>query len=144
MKAVNNIVILGGGTSAWLSAAYLSRNFPYYNITVVDKEIGTPVGVGEGTLMNFKPFMSQCGFDHNEWIPEIDATFKSGILFPGWVRKDNVVWHPFLMNPVLDNTMSLHAAWSKNQEYDFKKKKIIDKDSQVLKSWEEIEIMIND
>jgi hypothetical protein len=120
MRTINNIVILGGGTSAWLSAAYLSRNFPYYNITVVDKEIGTPVGVGEGTLMNFKPFMSQCGFDHNEWIPEIDATFKSGILFPGWVRKDNVVWHPFLMNPVLDNTMSLHAAWSRNQEYDFK------------------------
>ena len=29
-----------------------------------------------------------------------------------------------------------------NQEYDFKKKKIIDKDSQVLKSWEEIEEMI--
>jgi len=29
-----------------------------------------------------------------------------------------------------------------NQEYDLKKKKIIDKDSQVLKSWKEIEEMI--
>jgi flavin-dependent dehydrogenase len=120
MNTVSNIVILGGGTSAWLSAAYFSYNFPYYNITVVDKEIGTPVGVGEGTLMNFKPFMGQCGFDHKEWIPEIDATYKSGILFPGWVKKDSVVWHPFMMNPVLENTVSLHAAWSNHQEYDFK------------------------
>ena len=68
MKAINNIVILGGGTSAWLSAAFLINNFPFYKITVVDKEIGTPVGVGEGTLMNFESFMTNCGFNINEWF----------------------------------------------------------------------------
>ena len=27
MKKIDNIVIIGGGTSAWLAAAYLSHNF---------------------------------------------------------------------------------------------------------------------
>ena len=120
MRQIKKIVILGGGTSAWLSAAYLSHNLPYFEITVVDKEIGTPVGVGEGTLINFKGFLDDCGFDSIEWIPAIDATFKSGILFPGWVNKDTTVWHPFLMNPMIDNHISLQDAWSVHQNYDFK------------------------
>ena len=77
MKAINNIVILGGGTSAWLSAAFLINNFPFYKITVVDKEIGTPVGVGEGTLMNFESFMTNCGFNINEWFTKCHASLKA-------------------------------------------------------------------
>lgn len=121
INAVRELVILGGGTSAWLSAAYFSHHFKNFKITVVDKEVGTPVGVGEGTLMNFGSFMKNCGFDVKEWMPEIDATYKSGILFPGWKDKDNTVWHPFLMNPQFDNGLSLHDVWSNHQQYDFKK-----------------------
>lgn len=117
---IRNLVVLGGGTSAWLTAAYLSHHFKHFKITVVDKEVGTPVGVGEGTLMNFGSFMKNCGFDVKEWMPEIDATYKSGILFPGWVEKSNTVWHPFLMNPIMDNGLSLHDVWSNNQHYNFK------------------------
>jgi tryptophan halogenase len=120
MKAIHNIVILGGGTSAWMTAAYFSHNFPSYNITVVDKEAGNPVGVGEATLLNFKPFMEACGFDFNNVFTSVDATYKAGILFPNWVRKGNSVWHPFAMNPRINGDIFLHDLWSVNQEYDFK------------------------
>ena len=52
---VSSITIVGGGTSGWLAAAYLYKNQPDIKITVVDKEVGTPVGVGEATLLSFKP-----------------------------------------------------------------------------------------
>ena len=120
MKAINNIVILGGGTSAWLSAAFLINNFPFYKITVVDKEIGTPVGVGEGTLMNFESFMTNCGFNINEWFTKCHASLKAGVIFPNWVRKGHQIWHPFSMNPTLGNGISLHTNWSDHQHYDFK------------------------
>lgn len=120
MNLIKKIVILGGGTSAWLAAAYFKHNFPHFNIVVVDKEIGSPVGVGEGTLLNFKTFMENCGFEAQDWIPKTDATLKSGILFPGWVDTGKEIWHPFLMSPLLKSGYSLHDVWSNVQQLDFK------------------------
>lgn len=118
---IKSVVILGGGTSAWLSAAYLSHNHPYLKITVVDKEVGAPVGVGEGTLLNFGPFLDACGFSQSEWFNKIDATYKTGILFPDWVNKGNTVWHSFhTAVPVTDTSYTLQDLWSVNQHLDFK------------------------
>ena len=96
-KSIKKVVIVGGGSSAMLAAAFISNN-TNYKITVVDKPGGLPIGVGEATLINFKPFMEACGFDFNEWFKYCDATYKTGILFPGWTKKK--VWHPFKMNPM--------------------------------------------
>ena len=38
------IVIVGGGTSAWMSAAAFAKTFPEYDITVIKG--GDPIGVG--------------------------------------------------------------------------------------------------
>jgi tryptophan halogenase len=117
---VKKIAIVGGGSAAWLTAAYLSHNMPNIDITVVDKEISTPIGVGEATILGFKEFMRDCGFEFNEWFDQLDATYKGGIYFPGWVDKDNAVWHPFFMNPTLDNGVDAYSAWAMNTDYDFK------------------------
>ena len=92
------IVIVGGGTAGWLSAAYLSRNLINSQITIIDKEFGTPIGVGEGTVLDFFDFMKQCRFEFNEWFTEIDATFKAGILFSNWQKPGSEIWHPFFTN----------------------------------------------
>ena len=81
---VQDVVILGGGTSAWMTAAYLSYNHPRINVTVVDKEIGKSVGVGEATLLRFHTFIEECGIDFAELFVQSDATFKNGILFKNW------------------------------------------------------------
>lgn len=90
-----DIVIVGGGTAAWLSAAYLQKKHPRYTITVIDKTEGTPIGVGEATILDFAPFMQECGYEIHHWMPKVNGTFKSGILFPDWGFDGNKIWHPF-------------------------------------------------
>ena len=98
MKILKNIVVVGGGSSGWLTAAYLSHNFPNLNITIIDKEVGTPVGVGEATILTFKVFLANCGFQLTDWKDEIDATEKLGIFFPNWIDKDKHIYHPFTLS----------------------------------------------
>ena len=57
---VKDIVIVGGGSSGWMAAAAISRCNDV-NVTLVDKEVPTPLGVGEATLLSFEKFMvEQC------------------------------------------------------------------------------------
>ena len=56
-KYINEFVIVCGGTSGWLAAKTLSRRVPFTKVTLIDKEISEPVGVGEATLLSFKAFL---------------------------------------------------------------------------------------
>jgi len=119
---VASITIVGGGTSGWLAAAYLYKNQPDITITVVDKEIGTPIGVGEATLLSFKPFMEECGFKIEDWFPALDTGYKSGILFSNWRAQGDNIWHPFYKgNRKLLSNVNVWDSWSCNQHLDFKK-----------------------
>jgi tryptophan halogenase len=118
---VTTITIVGGGTSAWMAAAYLYHNHPAISITVVDKEVGNSIGVGEATLLSFAPFMEECGFPVDDWFPELDTGYKSGILFSNWQEKGHNVWHPFFKgNRKIDSMFHLWDLWSMNQDLDFK------------------------
>jgi tryptophan halogenase len=63
--------------------------------------------------------MDQCGFDPTDWFVSVDATYKSGILFPDWCGGNKSVWHPFFMNSILENGYTMHDAWCKNKNYNF-------------------------
>ena len=113
------IIIAGGGSSAWLSAAYLLNNMRDANITVIDKEVGNPVGVGEATILNFNTFMEECGFHKAEWFYELDATIKTGIMFPGWGKPDNEIWHPFQTTVNYPDLSSIDV-WARATDKSFK------------------------
>ena len=98
MHNVEHIAIVGGGSSAWLTAAYLSKHIAISRITIVDKDDGNTVGVGEATLLSFRPFMKDCGFEFEEWFKELDANYKTGIIFPHWGKNQQTVWHPFAVH----------------------------------------------
>jgi len=93
-----DITIVGGGTAAWLTASYLLTKLPGIRLTMIDKEYGNPIGVGEGTVLDFKPFLDECGFVIEDWFPACDASLKAGILFTNWQEKGNEFWHPFFIN----------------------------------------------
>lgn len=89
------IAIVGGGTAGWMSAAYLVNNLPNVEVVIIDKEIGNPIGVGEGTILDFYDFMNQCGFNFEDWFVNTDSTFKAGIRFTNWQTPGSDIWHPF-------------------------------------------------
>ena len=47
---INNIVIVGGGSAGWMTAATLIKQFPNKNISVVESPTVATVGVGESTI----------------------------------------------------------------------------------------------
>ena len=56
-----------------------------------------------------------------QWFKNIDATYKSGIEFPGWKKPENNVWHPFYLNrSYFDKACTAYDMWAAKQDRDFK------------------------
>ncbi|ASK69044.1 MULTISPECIES: tryptophan halogenase family protein [Shewanella] len=96
MGQIKDIVIVGGGTSGWMTAALLAKLFKQtLNITLVESaDIGT-IGVGEATIPPLQLFNSVLGIPENEFIKATHATFKLGIQFEHWGSQGDSYMHAF-------------------------------------------------
>jgi tryptophan halogenase len=96
MKPVASVVIVGGGSSGWMAAAYFGKLFPDLEVTLVESRNVPVIGVGEATVPLLNLFLERLGYpDPQSWMPACDATFKTGILFENWHHKGDRYWHPF-------------------------------------------------
>ncbi|MBU3077739.1 tryptophan halogenase family protein [Sphingomonas quercus] len=80
------IVIVGGGTAGWLTAAWLIRTLgpAGWAVTVVESaDIGI-IGVGEGTFPTIRDTLAAIGADERRFLKEADASFKQGVRFVDW------------------------------------------------------------
>jgi tryptophan halogenase len=93
---VRHVVIAGGGTAGWVTAAALVKQLgSLISITLVESdEIGT-VGVGESTIPTARTFHDLLGIHEQPFMQAAQATFKLGISFENWGRDGDTYFHPF-------------------------------------------------
>lgn len=99
-KQIKSILVVGGGTAGWLSAAIIAahhknRNREDFKITLVEASDIPTVGVGEGTWPTIRNTVRMIGLDEKVIFEKCFAGFKQGGKFVNWVTHDDAYYHPF-------------------------------------------------
>ncbi len=95
------ILIVGGGSSGWLTAAYLNAALnrdgrKFAQISLVESPDVPRIGVGEATIPNINHVLSVIGIDQREFMRRVDGTFKQSIKYVNWLHNNGDYYHhPF-------------------------------------------------
>lgn len=91
-----SIVIVGGGSSGWMTAATLISNYPEYNITLVESPDIPTIGVGESTQQRILTWLKSIDANIDDFMVDTDASYKLSIRFKNFHRKKDDGFHyPF-------------------------------------------------
>jgi tryptophan 6-halogenase len=105
-------MIAGGGSSGWMAAALISRVLHDVDLTLVESKNVPVIGVGEATVPFINNFLGRVGFaDFRSWVPQCDATLKTGIFFENWYEKGDRYWHPFEYLEYVDPRHHVGHCW---------------------------------
>jgi tryptophan halogenase len=111
------IVVIGGGTAGWMTAAALARFcLPGMSVTLVESdEIGI-VGVGEATIPTISLFNHSLGIDEAEFLAATGGTYKLGIAFDGWGKPDEAYVHAFGLVGSALGVVPFHHYWLRGRK----------------------------
>jgi hypothetical protein len=125
-ERIRSVVILGGGTAGWMTAAYLGKALQgSVDITVLEAPAIGRIGVGEATVPNLhRAFFAYLGLAEEDWMRECNAAFKIAVKFINWRTPGesspvpqpyrggrDQFYHPFGLLPAVDQ-LPLSHYWA--------------------------------
>jgi tryptophan 7-halogenase len=102
-KPVQSVVIVGGGTAGWITAARIAARHNTraggVRVTLIESPNIPTIGVGEGTWPTMRNTLRKIGLSETQFIRECDAAFKQGAKFARWVTGDahDFYYHPLVL-----------------------------------------------
>jgi len=86
---INQVVIVGGGTAGWLTAAKLAKKLnsvaeDAVQVTLIESPDIPTVGVGEGTWPTMRKTLAELDIDESEFMRFCFASFKQATKFVNW------------------------------------------------------------
>lgn len=103
-STIRQIVIVGGGSAGWLTAAVIAAEHRSafasgLQVTLIESPDIAPIGVGEGTWPTMRDTLRKIGVSETDFIRECDASFKQGSKFKRWVsgHENDYYFHPFVL-----------------------------------------------
>ncbi len=114
---VQKIVVVGGGTAGWMTAAALSKLLAgHCSIELVESEAIGTIGVGEATIPHIREFNDALGIDENDFIKATHGSFKLGIEFVNWGERGERYIHGFGRMAQGGDGLAFHHFWLRMQK----------------------------
>ena len=111
----DKIIIVGGGSAGWMTAATLIHQFPDKDISLIESPNISTVGVGESTIYGINEWMSLLQIEDNDFMKHCEASYKLSIRFENFYKKGDGGFHyPFGVPYIEDNKFG-------NNDWYFKK-----------------------
>ena len=113
----DKILIVGGGSAGWMTAATLVKAFPDKDITVLESPKVPTISVGESTISKVKQWTHYLGIDDKEFLKHTDGNIKFSIKFTDFNEKDEAPFHYPFGAPVVEGTKLNYNDWWMKKEF---------------------------
>lgn len=107
----NKIIILGGGSAGWMTAATLIKAFPNKDISVIESAKVPVIGVGESTLGFINQWLDFLEIKDRDFMPHTEATYKLSIRFEDFYEKGDGGFHYPFGRPYENNLTESKESW---------------------------------
>jgi len=120
MLKSQKVIIVGGGSAGWMTAATLIKLFPKKNITVIESPTKETISVGESTLSSINQWLDLLEIKDKDFMPYTKASYKLSIRFENFYKLNDGGFHYPFGSVYENNFVGSKETWFLKKEFNSK------------------------